>query len=80
MRSSHCPFGIMGFKPRSRPGEYRWLSRNPSAASTVPTMITAVRFTPAASTCPAMSPSVPRSTTSRCWLAYATTAAGQPGP
>ena len=30
---------------------------------------TAVRFTPAASTCPPMSPSVPRSSTSRSWLA-----------
>ena len=54
---------------RSRAAEYRWLSRNPSAASTRPTMMTAVRFTPAASTCAAMSPRVPRRMASRSWLA-----------
>jgi hypothetical protein len=43
-------------------------------------MMTAVRFTPVASTWAAMSPSVPRRMISRSWLAYATTAAGQPDP
>lgn len=49
---------------------------NPSATSTSPTTITAVLVTPAPCIWPAMSASVPRSTTCCGQLAKATTAAG----
>ena len=55
-RAARLDHGHLPAAPRTsgslpRPAEYRWLSGNRSAASTRPTMITAVRRMPASRTC-----------------------------